>query len=282
MKHSCVELIDLPDELLMIIFQKLNSVDVLYSLLNINRRLNRIVRDPIFTSCLILLKRIANDVIDVFPSDAIRDRFCREILPEIRHQIQSLSVESSSMKDVLRAADYSHLQTLGLFNVDENSIQCLCQGEVFSVISAIHQLKCIRLDETLSSSHLKKQVRKLLITIDNQYLDVYNPKLNTLNPLIEIFTFFVNLNDLTVAEFSDRNYLRFHFDSPCANLSSSNLLKLFIKVGSFDDCLHILDGRFPQLQTFHVDVETTFPPCYIPNQVSLLIQSSQRKGMNFA
>lgn len=133
MKRSYVELNDLPDELLMIILKKLKNVDVLYSLFNVNRRLNQIVRDPIFTSRLILLKWIPNDVVDPFSSNSIRDRFCREILPEIRYQIQCLNVESSSMKDVLRAADYPHLHTLGLFNLNVNSVQCLCRGEIFSV-----------------------------------------------------------------------------------------------------------------------------------------------------
>ncbi|CAF3393366.1 unnamed protein product [Rotaria sp. Silwood2] len=35
---------------------------------------------------------------------------------------------------------------------------------------------------------------------------------------------------------------------------SSNLLELHVHVVCFTDCLHLLDGRFNQLHTFHVDI----------------------------
>lgn len=36
---------------------------------------------------------------------------------------------------------------------------------------------------------------------------------------------------------------------------SSTLMKLHINVGRIDDCVHLLDGRFNQLETFHVNIE---------------------------
>ena len=56
MKYSFVQLIDLPDEILLIIFKKLNNDEILYSLMNINIRLNQILHDPIFTNQISLLK----------------------------------------------------------------------------------------------------------------------------------------------------------------------------------------------------------------------------------
>ena len=138
MKPSSIQLNDLPDELLMLILQKLKHTDVLYSLWNVNHRLNRIVRDPIFTSCLILLKWIPKNIYDLFSSNGTREKFCREILPEIHDQIKWLNVDSSSMKDVLRAADYPNLHTLGLFNLNLNSIQCLCRGEILFLFKLKH------------------------------------------------------------------------------------------------------------------------------------------------
>jgi hypothetical protein len=54
MKHSMVQLIDLPDELLVMIFLNLNNVELLYSLMSINRRLNRTIFDSVFTKDLTL------------------------------------------------------------------------------------------------------------------------------------------------------------------------------------------------------------------------------------
>ena len=59
MKHSSVELNDLPDEILMIILKKLYNVQVLYSLIGVNKRLDTIVNDSIFTNNLTLLTRNA-------------------------------------------------------------------------------------------------------------------------------------------------------------------------------------------------------------------------------
>lgn len=55
MAHSSVELNDLPDEILMIILKKLFNVQVLYSVIDVNKRLHTIVHEPIFTNCLKLM-----------------------------------------------------------------------------------------------------------------------------------------------------------------------------------------------------------------------------------
>jgi hypothetical protein len=55
MKYSCVQLINFPDEILMIIFKKLGNIEVLYSLININMRLNQILSDPVFTTQITLM-----------------------------------------------------------------------------------------------------------------------------------------------------------------------------------------------------------------------------------
>jgi hypothetical protein len=48
--RSCVQLNDLPDELLIFIFKQMNNVEVLYSLFNVNERLDSILQDSIFTN----------------------------------------------------------------------------------------------------------------------------------------------------------------------------------------------------------------------------------------
>ena len=78
MERSIVQLMDLPDEIILVILKKLDKINILYSLMNINTRLNRILHDPIFTSKITLMK----------PTDELLNRFCLQIFPQIHRQIQ--------------------------------------------------------------------------------------------------------------------------------------------------------------------------------------------------
>jgi hypothetical protein len=120
MEHSLDQLSNLPDEILLIIFKKLKNIDVLYTLMGINTRLDKIVHDPIFTSSLTLLRCSSNYVICPL-ADTMLDRFCLQILPQIRLKIKHLNIESSSIERILRAAEYSNLCRLGLYNMTEDT-----------------------------------------------------------------------------------------------------------------------------------------------------------------
>ncbi|CAF2779841.1 unnamed protein product [Rotaria sp. Silwood2] len=136
MKHSSVELNDLPDEILMLILKKLYNVQVLYSLIGVNKRLNKFVHDSIFTSHLTLMRCFLDDTIDPLP-DPILDRFCLQILHEIHHKIQWLNLESSSMKRILLATNYPNLFGLGLFDIEIETALSLFIGKIFSSIISI-------------------------------------------------------------------------------------------------------------------------------------------------
>jgi hypothetical protein len=58
------------------------------------------------------------------------NRFCSEIIPDIHENIKSLDLESSSMKDVLCAANYPNLHCLGLWNINEESVRSLFTGKI--------------------------------------------------------------------------------------------------------------------------------------------------------
>ncbi len=117
MKCSCVQLTDLPNEILLLILKKLTRIEVLYSLIGVNLRLDQILKDPIFTEYLNLMKLSSNGAINPL-DDSILDRFCSEILPEIHHKIKWLDLEPLSMENILFAADYPNLYSLSLFNID--------------------------------------------------------------------------------------------------------------------------------------------------------------------
>ncbi|CAF2962968.1 unnamed protein product [Rotaria sp. Silwood2] len=81
--------------------------------MGVNRQFSKILRHPMFTSRLTLLRCLWNGFI--FPlSRIVLDRFCLQILLEIHHRIQWLDLESLSMERILFAADYPNLRGLGL------------------------------------------------------------------------------------------------------------------------------------------------------------------------
>lgn len=136
MKNSSVELNDLPDEILIIILKKLCNVEVLYSLKGVNKRLNAITNDPIFTNQLTLMRRASDHHIDPL-FDPVLDRFCLQILPEIHHTIKWLNLESSSMKRILLSTNYPNLYGLGLYDTKIEIPLALSIGKIFSSILSI-------------------------------------------------------------------------------------------------------------------------------------------------
>lgn len=130
MFNSCLQLNDLPDEIFLIIFKKLNNVDLLYSFFDVHKRLNRILYDPIFLNHLSLLNRDSNDCIyRLF--DWMLGRYCLEILPSIHNKIEWLDLESSSMRRILLCTDYPNLHRLGLYNLDKQLAKHLVSGKIF-------------------------------------------------------------------------------------------------------------------------------------------------------
>jgi hypothetical protein len=116
MSRSNVHLLDLSDEILLIILKKLDNIDVLYSLLNINNeRLNNLVQEKTFSN---ILNFVSTD--DISSIDRCKlDRFCIDILPKIHNNVKCFILEPVSMERILRAADYPNLTELRLFNFKE-------------------------------------------------------------------------------------------------------------------------------------------------------------------
>ncbi|CAF2652810.1 unnamed protein product [Rotaria sp. Silwood2] len=131
MENLIIQLIGLPDELLVMIFKKLNNVQLLYTLFGINRELDRILSDSIFTRYLVLSRNLSNDVICPIV-DTVLDRFCSQILPQIRYKINFLTLETSSVERILLTADYPNLYGLGLYNIDEKSAKRFFTGKIFN------------------------------------------------------------------------------------------------------------------------------------------------------
>lgn len=132
MECSDIQLLNFPDEILMTILKKLNNVEVLYSLMNVNMRLNQIVCDSTFTSEISLMEVDSSFNLTSSLSDVVLDRFCLEILPKIHDKIQWIKVETSSMERVLRAAkNYPNLHQLDIFIRNRNVDMHFFTGKIF-------------------------------------------------------------------------------------------------------------------------------------------------------
>ncbi|CAF2954961.1 unnamed protein product [Rotaria sp. Silwood2] len=238
MEYSCLQLNDLPDEILLIIFKKVNNVALLYSLFDVNKRLNKILHDPIFTSHLSLLNCHSSDCIYRL-SGTILDRYCLQILPKIHHKLEWLNLESSSMTRILLCTDYPKLCGLGLYNLDRQ--------------------KAIRLvsDETLLFHKFKSKILSLVIKMSRNGHISIEENANTFI-FTHIFTMFTNLQYLNFAS-SCMSYQILSFDLSPPSVFSSNLLELHVNLDRFNDCLYLLDGRFNQLRKLYVNIYEIIP-----------------------
>ncbi|CAF1534673.1 unnamed protein product, partial [Rotaria sordida] len=116
MEYSSIQLNHLPDEILIYIFKKLSNAEIVYSLSGVNKRLNKIVHDSIFTNDFSLFMSTSDGLVYSL-SYLILYRFCSHILPKIHQKIQWLHFESVSMEGILRAINYPNLNRINLHNI---------------------------------------------------------------------------------------------------------------------------------------------------------------------
>jgi hypothetical protein len=131
MEDLSIKLNDLPDEILMIILRKLYNVEALYSLIGVNKRLNTMAHDSIFTNYVTLFQCFSNNFIHPLPHPML-DRFLLQILPKI-HEIKWLNLEPTSMECILLATNYPNLYRLGLYGIDLERAVSLFTGKLFKL-----------------------------------------------------------------------------------------------------------------------------------------------------
>lgn len=114
-------IMSLPDEIIFIIWNKLNKIDVLYSFLNVNKRFDKLVHDKIYTRSIKLLKTNCEEEEEdnCSLSDQILDRFCLSILPRIHYIVEELILESHSIERILYTGSYPRLCKLTLINLTQ-------------------------------------------------------------------------------------------------------------------------------------------------------------------
>jgi len=102
--------------MLLAIYNKLDNMDVLYSLIGVNGKLDRLARDVTFTQSVDLVRISSNEDNDS-RNKSILDRFCFDILPRIQHNIQCLTLDALSIDSVFRIGNYPKLHNLTLVNL---------------------------------------------------------------------------------------------------------------------------------------------------------------------
>ncbi|CAF0864313.1 unnamed protein product [Adineta ricciae] len=109
MADAPVYIVSLCDELLLTIYNRPDNVNVLYSLIGVSRKIDELVGGITFT------QYVGPSRIN-FKKKSILDRFCLDLLPRVRHNNQSLTLNVSLIDHVFRIGYYSELHKLALLN----------------------------------------------------------------------------------------------------------------------------------------------------------------------
>lgn len=128
MNDSNLQLTDLPDEILLLIFKNLTNIEVFYSLLHVNKRFHDLAKDSIFTRHLTLLTHSSNGVKSTI-SSAMLNRLHTQVLPIIHSDIRWLTLEPSSMKGIIVAVNYPNLQELTLLHIERETDLSILAGK---------------------------------------------------------------------------------------------------------------------------------------------------------
>jgi hypothetical protein len=133
-KH--LNILDLPDEILLIIFKKLNMVDILYSLVGVNKRLDQLVLDPLYIRTLDMTSMTMKSCFDRNYSidDQVLSKVCKNVLPRIHHQVNELIVNQNSMERVPQTINYPQLYSLSLVDFPAEVLYKYLKGKLFYLI----------------------------------------------------------------------------------------------------------------------------------------------------
>lgn len=127
-----MNILDLPDEILQFIFNKLSTIDIFYSLINVNERFARIARDSLYVNHLDFSIKSSNHC-DHSVYDDILNQICSKVLPRINEKVTKLTVDQYSMKHIIDAVDYPQLHSLSLVQFQAELLSRLVTGRYLLV-----------------------------------------------------------------------------------------------------------------------------------------------------
>ena len=117
-----MNLLDLPDELLLCILNKIDVIETLCSLPHLHPRLHQLVFDPIYVRKLDFTSRSLGHI--------IIDRKLDDVLAHISGMVIKLILPPNAIERVLGAVHYPRLTVLSLINVPERSLLAQLKGRM--------------------------------------------------------------------------------------------------------------------------------------------------------
>lgn len=135
-----INILDLPDEILLKILEKLLMIDVFQSFLNVNERFDRLLLDSVyvrhFDMSTITAIHLSYEDHSPFNGE-ILSRICKEVLPQIHHHIRELTVDQNTMKSVLHATTYPKLNSLSIIHIQDKILYRYLTSKVFAYEKSI-------------------------------------------------------------------------------------------------------------------------------------------------
>lgn len=141
-----INILDLPDEILLKILEKLLMIDVFQSFLNVNQRFNRLLLDSVYVRHFDMstITAIHLSYEDNSPLNGeILSRICKEVLPKIHHHIHKLTVDQNTMKPVLHATRYPKLYSLSIIHIQDKILYRYLTSKVFEYQNRFYCIKSI-------------------------------------------------------------------------------------------------------------------------------------------
>jgi hypothetical protein len=133
LNNNDINILDLPDEMLRIIFNKLNTVDMLYSLVDVSQRFDRLALDSLYIHHLDLVIK-QDDIHNSSVDTHILDRICSKILPRINDKVTKFTLEPLSVERVLGTVHYPRLHSLSFVNFQPKILSQYLSGIVMNFI----------------------------------------------------------------------------------------------------------------------------------------------------
>ena len=131
--NSHLNINNLPNEILLMIINKLNISDIVYSFIDINERFAELIINYLcirnLDMTIMKMKSFYDRTFSI--DDKILSRICDQILCRISDQINALTVEQHSIQRILHPTDYPQLYSLSLVNFDGKTLDQYLTGIVF-------------------------------------------------------------------------------------------------------------------------------------------------------
>ena len=132
-----MNLLDLPDEILLFILEKIPVVDALFRHSGLHNRLDQFLFDPVYVREFDFTMKSWDESISPL-NDLVIDRVCEEILPRINDKIIKLTLEPIAMERVLRAVNYPQGSSLKLMNFTKRTLHQHFTGNINHFIEMWH------------------------------------------------------------------------------------------------------------------------------------------------